>query len=162
MLGVLIFDTLPGLFIGIAVSLMLLVYRSSRPNVAELGRTPGAPDHWNDLQRHPENVAAEGVVVLRVEGALFFADADHVRAVARRRGGREGVHAVVLDLETVPFVDVTAAAMLGNLRDELDASGVRLYVARDVGQVRDVLRRTGEDRRVYPSVGEAVAAASEP
>ena len=162
MLGVLIFDTLPGLFIGIAVSLMLLVYRSSRPNVAELGRTPGAPDHWNDLQRHPENVAAEGVVVLRVEGALFFADADHVRAVARRRGGREGVHAVVLDLETVPFVDVTAAAMLGNLRDELDASGVRLYVARDVGQVRDVLRRTGEDRRVYPSVGEAVAAATKP
>ena len=79
------------------------------------------------------------------------------RAVLRRRrprphgrpqpGGRDGVHAIVLDLETVPFVDVTAAAMLGSLRDELDAPGVELLVARDVGQVRDVLRR---DRRGPP------------
>ena len=161
MLGVLVFDTLPGLFIGIGVSLLLLVYRASRPNVAELGRPPSGPEQWNDLRRHPENAGVEGVVVLRVEGALFFADADHVRGRGAQRAERDGVHAVVLDLETVPFVDVTAAEMLGRLRDELDARGVRLYVARDVGQVRDVLRRTGEDRRVYPTIADAVRAADE-
>ena len=44
MLGVLVFDTLPGLFIGIAVSLLLLLYRASRPHVAVLGRVPGTAD----------------------------------------------------------------------------------------------------------------------
>ena len=53
--GVLVFDTLPGLFIGIAVSLLLLLYRASRPNVAVLGRVPGASRHWGDVARHPEN-----------------------------------------------------------------------------------------------------------
>jgi SulP family sulfate permease len=43
LLGVLVFDTLPGLFIGIAVSLVLLLYRASRPYVAVLARTPSAP-----------------------------------------------------------------------------------------------------------------------
>jgi len=162
MLGVLVFDTLPGLFIGIGVSMLLLLFRVSRPNVAELGRVPGAGDQWTDLRRHPDNDLAEGVVVLRPEGPLIFADADHVRAAVRRRAGGD-VHAVVLDLETVPFVDVTAAEMLVRLREDLRATGVRLLVARDVGQVRDVLRAAGDDERhVFPSVGEAVAAAERP
>ena len=57
-------------------------------------------------------------------------------------------------------VDVTAAEMLGRLDEELGAIGVRLLIARDVGQVRDVLRTAGAgERRVYPTVGRAVDAA---
>ena len=52
MLGVLIFDTLPGLFVGIGVSMLLLLYRSSSPNVAVLGRTPGAAGVWVDQARN--------------------------------------------------------------------------------------------------------------
>ena len=51
--GVLVFDTMTGLFIGIAVSVLLLVYRASRPNVAVLGRTVGPDPAWVDLARHP-------------------------------------------------------------------------------------------------------------
>ena len=54
MLGVLIFDTLPGLFIGIAVSLLLLLYRVSRPHVAVLGQVPGT-SQWADVAQHPED-----------------------------------------------------------------------------------------------------------
>ena len=53
--GVLIFDTLPGLFIGIVVSIILLVYRTSRPHVAVLGRVPGTTDQFADIERHTEN-----------------------------------------------------------------------------------------------------------
>jgi hypothetical protein len=49
--------------------------------------------------------------------------------------------------------------MLVQLREELDAAGVRLFVARDVGQVRDVLRSAGGEQRVYRTVTEAVDAA---
>jgi sulfate permease, SulP family len=164
--GVLVFDTLPGLFIGIAVSLLLLLYRASRPNVAVLGRGPGASRHWGDVARHPENEQVPGVVVLRVESGLFFANADHVREVVERHTSEEGVHAVVLDAQTVPFVDVTASRMLDELREALLGRGIAMFLARDVGQVRDVLRRSRPDHsadegRIFASVEQAVEAASQ-
>lgn len=165
MLGVLIFDTLPGLFIGIAVSLLLLLYRSSRPNVATLGKVPGTSGQYGDVARHAENAEPEGVVVLRPESGLFFANADAVRKRIGEAASGDRVHAVVLDAETVPFVDVTAARMLANLREDLGRRGVRLLVSKDVGQVRDVLRRTDGDAapdEVYPSVQAAVDAARRP
>ena len=64
---------------------------------------------------------------------------------------------------TTPFVDVTAAKMLGELERDLSRGGVRLLVARDVGQVRDVLRQAEPDGPAgYPTVDEAVAAAAVP
>jgi sulfate permease, SulP family len=159
--GVLVFDTLPGLFIGIAVSLLLLLYRASRPHVALLGKAPGTQDQWTDLERHPQNEQAPGVVVLRPEAGLFFANADAVRKNVLESAS-EGVKAIVLDAETVPYIDVTAARMLAELAGDLERRGVALLLARDIGQVRDVLRRSEGEwlrERVYPTVEEAVSAA---
>jgi sulfate permease, SulP family len=158
MLGVLIFDTLPGLFIGIAVSLLLLLYRSAQPHVAVLGQVPGT-SQWTDTAQHPEDNAIPGVVILRVESGLYFANADHVRATILAATTSAGTRAVVLDCETVPFVDVTAGRMLDELTAELRRRGVRLVIAREVGQVRDVLAATGEAivPEQYRSVREAVA-----
>lgn len=161
--GVLVFGTLPGLFIGIVVSLLLLIYRASRPHIARLGRAPGSLQ-YTDIRRHPENVPPEGVVVLRVESPLFFANAGLVRDEIRRAARAPGIHAIVIDAETVPTIDITAAHMLHELAEDLDRERVRLLLARDVSHVRDVLRRTvGEEdpalTRVFPTVAEAVAAA---
>jgi sulfate permease, SulP family len=161
LLGVLVFDTLPGLFIGIAVSLLLLLYRASRPHVAVLGQVPGAVGHYGDILRHPENRQAPGIVVLRLESGLFFANADAVRDVIRAHAAEPGIRAVVLDAETIPYVDVTAARMLLQLGGDLEREDVRLVMARDIGQVRDVLRRTEGERlplSAYPTVREAIEA----
>jgi len=87
------------------------------------------------------------------------APADRVRQSILAHARAPGVKAVVLDAETVPFVDVTAAEMLAQLRSDLDRDGVRLVVARDVGQVRDVLRRAGaeDEAGLFPTVEEAVS-----
>jgi sulfate permease, SulP family len=162
MLGVMIFDTLPGLFIGIACSLLLLTYRASRPRVARLGKVAGATGHYSDIDRHPEDVSPEGVAVLRVESGLFFANADWVRARVEAAAQPDGIHAVVIDSENIPFVDVSAVEMLDQLDRKLQGSGVRLLLARDTGQVRDVVRLATEQptlARVYPTVQEAVDAA---
>ena len=159
--GVLVFDTLPGLFIGIAVSLLLLLYRASRPHVAVLGQVPGAGGQYGDVSRHPENRQLPGIVILRLEAGLFFANADALRDAVQAQAFRDGIRAVVLDAETIPYIDVTATRMLVQLDDELERRGVRLVVARDIGQVRDVLRRTEGERlplSAYPTVREAVEA----
>ena len=162
MAGVLIFDTLPGLFLGIAISLLLLVYRASRPHIAVLGRVPGTADQWVDVERHAQDEPVPGVVVLRVESGLFFANADHVRATIRRHVDDE-TRAVVLDAETMPFVDVSAARMLEELAEDLRRDGVALVIARDIGQVRDVLRRAGADAplvQVHRTIEDAIDAVS--
>ena len=162
LLGVLVFDTLPGLFIGIGASLLLLLYRVSRPRIALLGRVPGTDAQFGDIEQHPKNKVDPAVVVLRVEGGLFFANADALRQRVLSETGAGGVRAVVIDAETVAFIDVTAARMLRDLNEQLGRGGVRLLVARDVGQVRDVLRRAVPDAKLdatYPSVDAAVKAA---
>ncbi len=159
MFGVLIFDTLPGLVIGIGISFGLLLYRSSRPNIATLGRT--AEGHWHDSGRFEGSVSEPGIVVLRVEGGLFFANADAIRERVVAAAAPPDVHGVVLDCESVPFVDVTAAEMIERLRTLLAGQGKQLVLARDIGQVRDVLGRAGDDvdaATVYPSVSAAVDA----
>ncbi|MBO8188188.1 SulP family inorganic anion transporter [Streptomyces spirodelae] len=161
MLGVMTFDTLPGLFIGIGVSLLLLLHRSSRPVVSELGQASGNR-HFIALDRHVDSRRIPGVVVLRVEAGIYFANAERIRSTVRKAADREGVAAVVIDAETIPFVDVSAVRMLDELAEDLAARGVRLLLARDVGQVRDVLRTAearAEVRRVYPTVRAAVEAA---
>jgi SulP family sulfate permease len=145
------------------VSMLLLLYRTSRPNVARLVRTAG-PDSdgagvWVDATRHPEQPADPEVVVVRVESGLFFANADHVRTRIRALV-TPATRVVVLDGETTPTIDVSAAEMLAQLRRDLDRAGVRLFVARDIGQVRDVLDRAeGGAGRIFPTVDAAVAAA---
>jgi SulP family sulfate permease len=164
LLGVTVFDTLPGLFIGIGISLLLLIYRASRPYVATLGLEAGPDGRYSDIDRHPDNELPAHVAVLRIESSLYFANADAIRARIIDAAEAEGISAVVLDAETIPFVDVTAARMLAALAEDLDRRKVRLLLARDVGQVRDVLQSVIDDSaitHVYPSVRAAVAAAQE-
>jgi high affinity sulfate transporter 1 len=161
MLGVLIFDTLPGLLIGVVDSLLLLLYRVSRPRVAVLGRIPGSDGQWADTTHHPEDRTEAGVSVLRVEAGLFFGNAEHVRA-AIEDAAAEGTQAVVLDCETMPSIDVTAARMLNQLGVDLRRHGVRLLLAGEIGQVRDMVAAVAE-RNTAPeyhrTVQEAVDAA---
>ena len=162
-LGVLAFDTLPGLFVGIGVAIILLVYRSSRPHVATLGRIPGATGQFGDVERHPGNTPVPGVAILRPESGLYFANADRVREAIRQAAARSGVTHVIIDLGTVPEVDLTAARTLGESAEELQRNGRALMLAHDIGQVRDVLRSGGggDVAAVYPTIEAAIEAAGQ-
>ena len=95
-------------------------------------------------------------------GLLIGDWADGRCRVVRQHAAGKGTTAIVLDGETMPYVDVTAAKMLVELSEDLERDGVRLYVAREIGQVRDVLRSADDAKhlaRVFPTVAEAVQAA---
>ncbi len=86
LLGVLLFETLPGLVIGIGVSLALLIARTSRPHIAVLVPVPQPGDEhstrgriWVDSERNPDLPAVPGILVVRVEAPLHFTNADVVR-----------------------------------------------------------------------------------
>ncbi|GGU34355.1 SulP family inorganic anion transporter [Nocardioides albus] len=172
LIGVLVFDTLPGLVIGIAVSVVLLIARTSRPHIASLapverGSRDGSDTHrglWVDQTRNPEYAGIPGILVVRVEASLLFANADYVREHIRELAADvPDLRLVVIDGRATPSVDVTATAMLTQLRGDLRRSGADLALAGDVGQVRDVLTTAAEGDApvIYPTVDAAIAAATE-
>ncbi len=77
--GVLLIDVLEGMVIGLVASLLFVVYRSSRPHVSSLGRVPGVPGAYSDLTRHPDNTPVEGILIVRLDGQLYYANALTVR-----------------------------------------------------------------------------------
>jgi MFS superfamily sulfate permease-like transporter len=160
LLGVLVFDTLPGLVIGIAVSLILLLARTSRPRVtvlAPVGNEIGRP--WVDASRNPDYPTVPGVLAIRVEGPLIFANAEYVRSRVRELApSTPDLRLVVLDARTTPSIDVTAASMLVQLRTDLQRDGCDLALAEGIGQVREVLARIGAkgEPALFPTLDEAV------
>lgn len=142
-----IFNTLPGLVTGVLDSLLLLIYRVSRPHVAVLDEIPGSSGQWADTAVHPEDQTVPGIAVLRVEAGLFFANADYVRAIESAvAAAADGIRAVVLDCQTTPSVDVTAARMLNELAADLAIRGVRLVLAGEIGQVRGMVAAVARPR----------------
>src|SRR4029450_11066741 len=106
-----------------------------------------------------------GIVILRVESGLFFANADAVRRSVRAHAAQAGTRVVVLDAETAPTIDVTAVHMLADLTQSLEREGVRLLVCRQIAQARDVVHQVAADttpQGVYPTVQAAVQAAQQP
>lgn len=165
LVGTLVSDILVGMIIGVVLSLALLIHRASRPGLRVLGRVDGGADEYRRVDLHPEAVTTPGVVVTRVDGSLFFASSAPLLEALRDLVAREQPQAIVVDMESVSFVDTTAADALREFAAELDDAGIDLQVARLHDEVREVLERagpTGFERadRLHPSIGAAVVAAT--
>lgn len=162
LLGVLAFETLAGLAIGIGASLVLLIARSSRPHLAPLAPVRAGPaSPWVDTGRNPDYVSPRGVLVVRVEAPLLFANADFVRARIRELASSvPDLTLVVVDGSTMPSVDVTAVGMLVQLRADLQRVGADLALAGNIGQVRDVLAEADAEGepRIHPTIDAALTA----
>jgi sulfate permease, SulP family len=147
-IGVLSVGVLAGVVIGVGLSLIWLVYVSTRPPMPLLGREAGS-DVFRDLDGNPDDETFRGIAILRLDGALFFATAealeDRIRELAEDdRADR----ALVLDLEGVNFVDSQGSAKLTEIHQLTQADGVELRVAGVKPQVRTVLDADGVVERI--------------
>ncbi len=133
-----------GLVLSIAASLILIIRRISRPQVAVLGRIPGT-NIFRNIQRAPEAQEIEGLVIFRIFASLYFANIgylrEQIRAVLRQRKDR--VQAFLLDASSINEIDAPAIAALEEIAHELEARGIRFYMSNIRGPVRDVLERAG-------------------
>lgn len=161
-LGVVVFGVLQGIVVTIGLSLLAFVIRSWRPYRAELGRVAGLRG-YHDLSRNPEGTRIPGIVIVRFDAPLFFANGaafdDWVRSLVK--AAQPGVHSVVLACEPITDIDTTAIDELVELDEYLQAHGIRLLFAEMKDPVKDILREYGmTDRftpdRFAPTVGAAV------
>lgn len=161
--GVLLFGILKGVLLAAIVSMLMLVRAAAHPHVARLGRVPGTR-RYSDADRHPDNEAIPGALIVRPEASILYFNADHVRERVLGHVAATGgaLKSLVFDLSSSPHVDIAGARMIAGLAHELSPRGVRVRIVEARASVRDRLRRVagwdvGEiDRRL--SLDDVVSA----
>jgi high affinity sulfate transporter 1 len=139
----LLVGVLAGVMIGIAVSLLWLIAVTTHPNMPVLGRKAES-QAYRDLSAHPDDEQAPGIVILRLDGGLFFATADPFEDRIR-----DLVHAssdvtdLVLDCEGINFIDSQGSAKLAEIVRLTEESGIALRLARLKPAVAATLERDG-------------------
>ncbi len=130
-----------GILAGVALSLGLHLYRTSRPHSAVVGRVPGS-EHFRNVRRHAVETD-ERLAILRVDESLYFANAryleDTVMALAARQPGLEHL---VLACQAVNVIDASALESLEAINRRLKDAGVALHLAEVKGPVMDRLAET--------------------
>jgi MFS superfamily sulfate permease-like transporter len=162
--GVAVLGAIPGIALAIVIAVIEFLWDGWRPHSAVLGRADGVKG-YHDITRYPDARRIPGLVLLRWDAPLFFANAElfHARVLAAVAASPTPVRRLVVAAEPVTSVDVTAADMLAELDDALRAAGVELAFAEMKDPVKDKLRRFelfarfGEER-FFATIGEAVNA----
>jgi SulP family sulfate permease len=146
--GTLLFGVLAGVMIGIGLSLLWLVWVATHPQMPVLGHQPGT-QVFRELGEHPDDETVPGVVVMRLDGGLFFATADALEDRVRHLVLAErDVRAVVLDCEGINYVDSQGSAKLREIVSLAEEAGVTLRLARLKPAVARTLERDGMLERI--------------
>ena len=150
LVSTLAFGVLAGVVIGIGLSLLWLVRVATAPAIAELGRQPGT-QVFRELDEHPGDEQIPGVVVLRLDGGLFFATSDtledRLRQVIHETPGLTGI---VLDCQGINFIDSQGSAKLLEMVELAQESAITLRLAHLKASVRPTLKRDGVFARFGP------------
>jgi high affinity sulfate transporter 1 len=163
-LGVALGGVLVGIVIAVGLAIVLFFQRAWRPHWAVLGRPPGVPG-FHDTSRYPDAILVPRLLILRWDGPLFFANAGLFRDLVRRRVAetRPTPDWVLVAAEPITDVDTTAAQVLAEFDEELNADGVHLAFAELKDPVKDTMVRYGlletiDRRRFFPTLEVAVEA----
>ena len=163
MAGVLLLGVEAGVVVGVVLSLATLLWRSSRPHIAVIGKIPGS-EHFRNVQRHQVETLP-GVLLLRIDAGLFFGNIDAVidrlnKLLGERQQRGETMRHVVLVMSGVNLVDMTGLYALNELNNSLKQQGITLNLSEVTGPVMDRLQRSGLLRHklsgeVYLSTAQA-------
>ncbi len=162
-LGVLAAGVVPGILVGVVLSLFGLISRISNPPDAVLREVPGHGFH--DLGDTPGGLTIPGLLAYRFYAPLLFSNAAHFEGRARQLilDSKTPVVWFLLDAQAITDIDVTAADTLHALDQELKQKGIALKIAHANRPLRDILERTGLTSELgadsfFASVHECVAA----
>ena len=161
MIGVMLLGTLQGIVVAIVVSLLALAYQVSDPPVHILGRKPGTNVYRPQSAEHLDDEHFDGLLLLRPEGRVFFANAQRIADKIRPLIDVANPKVVVLDLRSVFDLEYTALKMLTSAEQRMSEKGISLWL---VGMspsvwamvIKAPLGRTLGEARMFLNLEQAV------
>jgi SulP family sulfate permease len=161
-IGVVLLGTLKGIVAAVIISTAALIYESTHAPVYALARKPGTNVFRQRTAEHPEDEAFPGLLIVRTEGRMYFANAQYVgdRTWVLIREFKPKV--LVLDCSAIPNFEYTALRMLINAEHNLREAGISLWLAGLTPVALDLVRRSalgellGRERMCF-DVAQAVS-----
>jgi SulP family sulfate permease len=140
-LTVLLIGVEAGITAGVSLSLLLFLWRTSRPHMAIVGQVPGT-EHFRNVDRH-QVITDPSILSIRVDESLYFANARALEdAIYDRIADQGTVKNVVLMCPAVNAIDASALESLEAIAHRLDSAGVGFHLSEVKGPVMDALKRS--------------------
>jgi high affinity sulfate transporter 1 len=140
--GVVLLGTLKGIVVAIVVSLISLAYQVADPSVYILARRPGTNVFRPRSSEHPDDETFPGLLMVRVEGRIFFANAEQIQHKIKLLVDETEPKIVALHLRGVPDLEFTALKMLIEAEKRNRERGIRLWLVGANPAVLDMIRRS--------------------
>ncbi len=140
--GVVLVGTLKGIIVAIIVSMVALAYQVADPPVYVLGRKPGTNVFRPLSKDHPEDETFAGLLLLRLEGRIFFVNAEHIAEKIRFLIEETQPQVVALHLRGVPDLEYTALKMMIEGEKRQRERGVRLWLVGMNPRVLEMMQRS--------------------
>jgi len=153
-----------GIILGVLFSLVLLVYRISKPHIAVLGKIKGM-EYFKNVNRFSEDVEVhDEILMIRFDAQLFFANVQYFENALLNEIDKKGplLRYVILNAEPVNYLDDTAAKQLKAMITQLGQRGIVFKLAGAIGPLRDILKKSGlidkiGQKNIYVRTAEAYA-----
>jgi len=133
-----------GIAVGVGLSLVVLIFRTSRPYVVELGKVPDA-NFYRNKERFEDVIIENDILVFRFDAQLFYANSSYFRdkmdEMAEKKG--KALKLIVLDSESINRTDSTGVEMLKERIKFYQKKGILFYFAGAKGPLRDALFKGG-------------------
>lgn len=139
-----------GVLLGTLASLSLMVYRSSQPHIAILGRIKGTK-HYRNIHRFTEEVETfPGVLILRFDGQLFFGNHSYFKKQIVDLLDRETkkIRYLVIDASPINYIDASASNTLNHWIQNLNKEGITVLWVNVIGPIRDLFFKNGMLKKI--------------
>jgi SulP family sulfate permease len=128
-----------GVSAGVGLSILLHLYKSSRPHIAEVGQVPGT-EHFRNILRH-DVLTEPHIVTLRVDESLYFANARYLEDKIHNRVAKDPeIRHVILQCSAINEIDLSALESLEVINERLHEMNVKLHLSEVKGPVMDRLK----------------------
>jgi SulP family sulfate permease len=133
-----------GIAIGAILSLVIVIYQTSKPDVIKLGKVPGA-SYYKNLTRFRKLEVRDDLLIVRLDARLYYANIDHfIQTIKKMVSEHEGeLKALVLDADSINGIDSSGIHAIKDLIDDCKSRNLTLLMTSVKGVVRDAFERTG-------------------
>ena len=134
-----------GILIGVMGSLLLMVYRTSKPHFVEIGNIGNSDYYKNVIRFADEVIVRNDLLIVRFDSQLYFGNSAYFKKQLLRhiRAKGPGLKGIILNAESINYIDATAADMLTRVIHDIRESGKQFYIAGAIGPTRDIIFNTG-------------------
>ena len=151
-----------GILFGVILSIVMLIYRSTKPNMAVLGRVPGT-HFYRNVERFNNVIVDDEILIVRFDAQLYFANISYFKERIKQFAGEKSnkLKLIIIDFESINALDSSAIYALEEIYDYFHEKGIEIALSGIKGPVRDALAKSGLIRKIrfdhcFMSVQEAV------